>query len=49
MFSEWKNFVKMDSQGHQARDEADLEETINAFELVPAHATIYCRYIATTV
>ena len=49
MFSEWKNFLKMDSQGYRARDEADLEERINAFELVLAHATVYCHYIVTTV
>jgi len=45
MFSEWKNYVKRGLQGHRARDEADLQERIRAFELVPAHATAYCRHI----
>jgi hypothetical protein len=45
MFSEWKHYVKVDLQGHRARDEADLQERIRAFELVPANATAYCRHI----
>lgn len=43
MFSEWKHYV----QGHRARDEAELQERkerTRAFELVPAHATAYCRH-----
>ena len=31
-------------QGHRARDVANLQERIKAFELVPAHATAYCRH-----
>jgi hypothetical protein len=27
-----------------ARNEADLQERSRAFELVPAHATAYCRH-----
>ena len=45
MFSEWKHYVKVGLQGHRARDEADLRNRINAFELVPAHATAYFRHI----
>ena len=45
MFSEWKHYVKVGLQGHMARDgEADPQERIRAFELVPAHATAYCRH-----
>ena len=47
MFSEWKHYVKVGLQGHRARDEADLQERIRAFQLDPAHATAYCRHIAT--
>jgi len=32
-------------QGHRARDEADLQERIRAFELAPEHATGYFRHI----
>ena len=35
--SEWKHYVKVGLQGHRARDEADLQERIRAFELVPGH------------
>ena len=45
MFSEWKHFVKVGLQGHRARDEADLQERIRAFELAPEHATGYFRHI----
>ena len=45
MFSKWKHYVKVGLQGHMARDgESDLQERIRAFELVPAHATAYCRH-----
>jgi len=30
--SEWKPFVKVDLQGHQARDETDHGKRISAFE-----------------
>jgi hypothetical protein len=44
MCSEWKHYVKVGLQGHMARDgEAEPQERIRAFELVPAHATAYCR------
>ena len=36
--------MKVGLQGHRARDEADLQERIRAFELVSAHATAYCRH-----
>jgi len=42
MFSEWYHYVKV---GLRARDEADLQERIGAFELVPAHATAHCRHL----
>ena len=45
MFSEWKHFVKVGFHGHRARDEANLQERIRAFELAPAHAIAYCRHI----
>jgi len=45
MFSSaWKHYVKEGLQGRRARDEADLQERIKAYELVPAHATAYCRH-----
>jgi len=45
MFSSaWKHCVKVGLQGHRVRDEADLQERVRAFELVPAHATSYCRH-----
>ena len=28
----------------RARDKEDLQERIRAFELVPVHATAYCRH-----
>ena len=40
------NFMKVGLQGHRVRDEADLEERINAFKLLSTHATAYCRHIA---
>ena len=43
--SEWKPFVKVGLQGHRARDETDLRNRINAFELVHEHATAYFRHI----
>ena len=43
MCSEWKHYVKVGLQGHRVRDEADLQERIRAFELVPAHATTYTQ------
>ena len=43
--SEWKHYVKVGLQGHRARDEADLQERIRAFELAPEHATGYFRHI----
>ena len=43
--SEWKHYVKVGLQGHRARDEADLQERIRAFELAPRHATGYFRHI----
>ena len=44
--SEWKKpFVKVGLQGHRARDETDLRNRINAFELVHEHATAYFRHI----
>jgi len=46
---EWKHYVKVGLQGHRARDEADLQERIRAFELVPAHATAYCSHTGNTV
>jgi hypothetical protein len=45
MFSEWKHFVKVGLQEHRARDEADLQDRINAFELVSEQATAYFRHI----
>ena len=45
MFSEWKHYVKVGLQEHRARDEADLQERIRAFELAPGHATGYFRHI----
>ena len=36
--------MKVGLPGNQARDQADLQERIRAFELVPAHATAYCRH-----
>ena len=41
--SEWKPFVKVGLQWHRARDEADLRNKINAFELVHEHTTAYCH------
>ena len=46
MFSEWKHYVKVGLQGHRARDEADLQERIRAFQLVPGHAAAYCLHVA---
>ena len=46
MFSEWKHYVKVGLQGHRARDEADHQERIRAFELVPGHAAAYCLHVA---
>ena len=37
---------KVGLQGHRARDEADLQERIRAFELVPGHAAAYCLHVA---
>jgi hypothetical protein len=45
MFSEWKHHVKVCLQGHNARDEADLQERTRAFKFVPVHVTAYCRHI----
>jgi hypothetical protein len=45
MFNEWKHYVKVCLQGHMSRyGEADPQVRIRAFELVPAHATAYCRH-----
>ena len=38
--------MKVGLQGHRARDDADLQARIRAFQLDPAHATAYCRHIA---
>ena len=38
--------MKVGLQGHRARDEADLQARIRAFQLDPAHATAYCLHIA---
>ena len=37
--------MSCESRRHRARDEADLQERIRAFELASAHATAYCRHI----
>ena len=31
MFTEWKHYVKVELQGHRARDEADLRNRFSAF------------------
>ena len=45
LLSKWKPLVKVGLQGHRARDETDLRNRINAFELVHEHATAYFRHI----
>jgi hypothetical protein len=45
MFSEWRRYEKLGLQGHRAWDEEDLQARRRAFELVPAHASAYCRHI----
>ena len=37
--------MKVGLQGHRARDEADLQARIRAFQLDPAHATVVIQAI----
>ena len=39
--------MKVGLPGNQARDQADLQERIRAFELVPMNGTAYCLHVAT--
>ena len=36
-----------ESTGNRARDQADLQERIRAFELVLVNGTAYCLHVAT--
>ena len=38
--------MKVGLPGNQARDQADLQERIRAFELVPMNGTAYCLHVA---
>ena len=39
--------MKVGLPGNQARDQADVQERIRAFELVPMNGTAYCLHVAT--
>ena len=45
LFSEWKHHVKVGLQNRRARNEEDLMERINDFQLDEAHAAVYFDHI----
>jgi len=45
LFSEWKQHVKVGLQNRRARNEDDLMERINDFQLAEAHAAAYFDHI----